>query len=270
MAGRACPCGNHEIVGINYKRQNKMTIFRTTMLTLLLFVSVETFGQESDSSIDTARKAVTVENKIRFRKRMRFITNDQINQLKDGALLVRLQSKKKSITALRKIGKDHLADKIETKQRNYNVKIVSAFKTNFNFCPTYFFFSDFSQNIRDRQFDKVIFLSDSLFADSTTKFNQSNFLIAEFGTIEQDTAKYFSHNSYEPAGSWSLKPTSNYYGGPRMGYGALIIKSNQLIQLRRPFPYYVRTFDSLPIRRSPNKTVKKMNKKLYKFYKKNK
>lgn len=240
------------------------------MLTLLLFVSVLTFGQVSNSPTDTIQKTATKEKKISFRKQMRVLTKEQINQLKSGALFVRLQTKKNSITALRKIGREKIADKMEREQKNYNLKIVSAFKTNFNFCPTYFFFSDYSQNIREKQFDKVIFLTDSLLPDTTIKFKESNFLTAEFGTIEQDTAKYFSHNSYESDGNWSLKRVESYYGGPNTGFGALIIKSDQLIQLRGPFPYYVRTFDSLPIKRSQNITVKKMNKKLYKYYDKRK
>lgn len=147
------------------------------------------------------------------------------------------------------------------------MSIISAFKANFNFCPTYFFFSGSSTNIRERQFDKVVFLNDSLLPDTTLKFNNTSFLTAEFGTIEQDTAKYFSHYSYEPNARLSVKRVENYYGGPNMGFAALIINSDKFVQLRRPFPYYVRTFESLPIERSVNKAVRKMNKKLYKYYK---
>ena len=244
-----------------------MTIFRATILTLLLFVSVVTSAQVVNSSMDTSQKTVTKEKRIGFRKQLRILTKEQINQLKDGALFVRLQTKKKSINAFRKAGNDKLADKIETKQRNYNLKIASAFKTNFTFCPIYFFFSDYSRDIRERHFDNVVFLTDSLLADSTIKFTKKHFLTAEFGTIEQDTAKYYSQNSIESDGNWSVKRVDNYYGRPHMGFGALIIKSDQFIQLRRPFPYYVRTFDSFPIKRKPKKTVKKMNKKLNRFYK---
>lgn len=243
-----------------------MTFFRTTTITLLLFVSVVTYGLANGSTIDITQKTVTKEKKGSFRKQMRVLAKEQIIQLKEGALLVRLQTKKNSINALRKIGKGELADEIEAQQRNYNLKIISAFKNNFDFCPTYFFFSDYSQNILERQFDKVMFLSDSLHTDTTIKFNKGHFLTAEFGTIEQDTAKYFSHYSYESDQNGSSKPVSNYYGGSNIGFGALIIKSDQLIQLRRPFPYYVRTFDSLPIKRRLDKTVGKMNKKLHQFY----
>lgn len=243
-----------------------MFITRVIVLISLIFVSVITFGQTSNSLIDITKNKAKKEKKISYRKQKRRLAKQQINQLKDGALLVRLKTKKNSIAALRKIGKDKLAEKLEEKQRKYNLKIVAAFKRNFKFCPTYFFFSDYSQNIRDRQFDKVIFLTDSLVLDTTIKFNNCNFLTAEFGTIEQDTAKRFSHYSYESDGNWNLKEVKNYIGGHSMSFGALIIKSDQLIQLRRPFPFYVRTFDSLPISRSPKKVVKKMNRKLRKYY----
>jgi hypothetical protein len=56
-----------------------------------------------------------------------------------------------------------------------------------------------------------------------------------------------------------------------MGFDALIISSDKFIQLRRPFPYYVRTRDAMPKSKVIFKTVAKMNKKLHRFYlKKNK
>ena len=139
---------------------------------------------------------------------------------------------------------------------------------NFNFCPTYFFYSDYSKNVMEGQLDKVIFLSDSLQADSTIKINKPNYLTAEFGIIERDTLQYFSHHDYEPGGNWHLHKVKKYQGGTNMGFEALLIKNNKLFQLTHPFPFYVRTFNSLPIKRSLKRTVKKMNKKLFKFYKK--
>lgn len=213
-----------------------------------------------------AQKTQTNKNKVSFRKQNVSISKEQINQLKNGALLIRLKTKMNSIAALKKIGKNKLAAKVEKNQADYNLSIISAFRANFNFCPTYFFFSGFSTNIRERQFNKVVFLNDSLLPDTTLKFKKTSFLTAEFGTIQQDTAKYFSHYSYEPNAKLSVKRVKNYYGGPNMGFAALIINSDKFVQLRRPFPYYVRTFESLPIERSVNKAVRKMNKKLYKYY----
>lgn len=220
------------------------------------------------SSSAISQDTIPKKKKISFRKQLNASTTEHIIQLKEGALLVRLKTKKLGINALRKVGKNEEADIIEKKQAEFNLNIISSFKANFNFCPTYFFFSDQSTNIKERQFDKVIFLNDSLRPDTTIKFNNQYFRIADFGVVEQDTAKYFSHYSFEQDANFSIKKVSNYYGGPDFGYSGLIISSDRFIQLRHPFPYFVRTRDALPTKKKLNVTVKTMNKKLQTFYKK--
>ena len=96
---------------------------------LLFFISITGILQATQ----------TEKNKPSLRKQRNYSAKKQINQLKDGALLVRLKTKKNTISALRKIGKSKLADEIEKKQSEYNLNIITAFKTNFDFCPTYFF-----------------------------------------------------------------------------------------------------------------------------------
>ncbi len=213
----------------------------------LLALFTRTLGQSGNDSLNKNKSSPKFRS---FHKQLQARTKEQINELKTGALLVRLQTRKLAINALKKSGLNKEADRIERKQKELNIKIVAAFKAEFTFCPTYIFYSDYSQNVMDRQFDKVSFLTDSLRVDSTIKFTKRNFLTAEFGIIEPDTAKHIS-------------------GGEHMGFDALLIKSDQFIQLRRPFPYYVRTLDLLPTKRNPNQVVKKMNKKLEKFYKEN-
>jgi hypothetical protein len=177
-------------------------------------------------------------------QQLKKISKQQINQLNKGVLLVRLKAKKKTILKLRKSGKDNLANKIEQQQAELNKKIVSAFRDNFEFCSTYFFFSEHSKSIKDKQFSNVIFLNDNLVPDSIIKFDyNANFFIAEFVTLEQN-----DHAN--------------------MGFEALVIRNDQFVQLKRPFPYYARTFGSLPIKQKLEKAVRRMNKKLYKFLKK--
>lgn len=227
----------------------------------LLILLVPTFGLTQNT---TEKK-----KKVCYRDQLKILTTQQINQLHNGALLVRLQTKKKSIAALRKTKKDKLADMIETRQAELNKVIIRAFQDNFDFCPVYFFFSNHSENVRKKQFDKVEFLNYSLLPDTNINFDHKDFLISEFGTIEQDKAKHFD-GYYTVQGENGLEKRTKYYGGSNMRFGALIIKSDQFVQLRKPFPYYVRTFDSLPIRRKPKKVVIKMNMKLLNFYNINK
>jgi hypothetical protein len=230
---------------------------------LLFFLILCNFG--------IAQENTQVKKKVSFKKQVNAAAKVQINQLKNGALLVRLKTKKPTIAALRKIGREKQAIAMEEKQAKFNVDIIKAFKLNFNFCPTYFFYSDYSIKVREKEFDKVVFLNDSLKPDSSIKFLNTSFLVAEFGVLQQDTARHISHYTYESAKNFSLKQETHYYGGPSLGLDGLIISSDQLIQLRHPFPYFNRTLDPMPKSSVLNRAVRKMNKKLHKFYtKKNK
>lgn len=198
------------------------------------------------------------------KKQLKALSVMQINQLQNGALLVRLHTKAPSIDALRKQGNENKANKIERKQKEFNLAVRQAFLNHFDFCPTYFFYSEQSVAVRNKQFENVDFLNDSLQPDKSIIFSSSSFLTAEFGAIEQDTNTYFKDYHYV-AGAEGLERRTSYYGGPTMGFGALVIKSDIFIQLCKPFPYYVRTFDSFIVKRRPKTVVKKMNKKLRKY-----
>jgi hypothetical protein len=234
---------------------------RIRLIILFLIVSAIGIAQESHQG----------KKKISFRKQLKASTKVQINQLKNGALLVSLKTNKSKIAALKKIGRNDQAQALEEKQRQLNKSILAAFKAKFNFCTTYFFFSDYAIYAKERAFDKVVFLNDSLIPDSNIMFQNKTFLVASFGKLEQDTAKHLSHYTLASDNNFSVTQVRNYYGGPNMGFDALIISSDKFIQLRRPFPYYVRTRDAMPKSKVIFKTVAKMNKKLHRFYlKKNK
>lgn len=219
------------------------------------------------------------QNIIRQKKR---VAEEQIKNLKQGTLLVRLKTSELKINALIKMGDLEEASKVKKAQDIENKKIVAAFKNNFNFCKTVFFFSNNSDNVRKGNCENI-FLNDSLIIDEFKFVDTSkSIFIAEFGTIEQDTLKHFSHYTYEPDGDWSVKKVSHYYGGPDFGFDALIIRDKNFVQLSKPFPYYTRAiFKSLkqhPIEAlfiapilvhqswSYNQTVKKMNWKLIKYF----
>ncbi|MFI5220239.1 MAG: hypothetical protein ACHQNT_12200 [Bacteroidia bacterium] len=191
--------------------------------------------------------------------------NEEIDHLKDGVLLVRLQTKENGITALRKMGNNEFADIIMEKQLQQNKEIISAFKNNFTFCPAYFFLSNYSDSVLSKQINGIVFLDDNLQPDTTVKLNNRKFLTAEFGIIEQDPAKYFS-GYYYYQGENGLERRSAYDGGPDLRFGALKIMNDKLVQLKRPFPYYVRTFNSTPFKRKFSKVVRKMNKNLFSYY----
>jgi hypothetical protein len=231
----------------------------TRLLTLLFLF---TLSQASGYVPEKSRN-----KKTSHRKQAKAIVKEQINKLKDGALLVRLQTKANTIAALREMGDEELSDEVNEKQLNYNKGIITAFKNNFTFCPVYFFYSNYSDSILAGQINGIVFVNDNLQPDTTIKLNNGNFLTAEFGMMEQDTAKYFSNYYYYP-GENGPERKSEYYGTPNMRGNVLKIMSDHLVQLKRPFPYYVKTFDSLPFKRKLSKTVLRMNKKLLSCYEK--
>ena len=191
----------------------------------------------------------------------------QIKDLRNGALLVRLRTKEKSIKALREVGWYSMADKIEQKQADLNQEIVTAFTYFFDFCPTYFFYSHHSNNIKNKEFEKVEFLNEKMELDTSIHFNEKAFLTAEFGTLDLDTARH-SGGLYRGKTEEGYKTSKYYVRKSNLQFGALSIKSDEFVQLRDPFPFYVRTFpiNDYKLLRSPEFVVEKMNEKLYFYY----
>jgi hypothetical protein len=209
-------------------------------------------------------------------------SKEQILQLRNGVLLVRLKTSENKIKALQKVHRSELAIEIGKQQKMENEKIVAAFRDEFDFCQVEFFYSNNSKKILAKEYGPI-FLDDQLNIDPSIKFDTTKpVFIAEFGRIEQDTTKYFSHFSNEEDTVGVRRRVKNYYGGPNLRVCALIILDDNFVQLHRPFPFYSRRFivkqshnpnqpdeSFLPIRLTFDKVVERMNKKLTKYYKKN-
>jgi hypothetical protein len=221
---------------------------RISLFILLLFPFV-CFAQESSKK------------KVSLRRQNIIIMSQQITNLREGALLVRLHTKTNTANFLRKIGKDEMAERIESEQHEENQNIVIGFRKNFNFCPVYFFYENYTSALRKKQIDSIVFVNDMLMPDSSIRLNEKKFLVAEFYELQKDTAKYYDRDYLYDG----FRKRRGYWGGPDMQLKALIVRSDEFVQLKRPFPYYVRTYDDL-FKRSPQKAVMILNKKLNKFF----
>ena len=69
--------------------------------------------------------------------------NQNIQLLKNGALLVRLKTSENLINAYLKKGKIAEAEKIKEEQLKKNKEIVAAFKSQFTFCKDHWLFIQF-------------------------------------------------------------------------------------------------------------------------------
>jgi hypothetical protein len=226
----------------------------TRLLLLVFLLPLIAYGQGTSN-----------EKWLSYSEKNAAIMKQNIRELKDGALLVRLMTKENSINALRENGRTDLADRVEQAQRKYNKEIISAFRQYFDFCPVYFFLSPYSDLVRNKQLSEVQFLNDSLEPDPSINPATTNFLTAEFGYIEQDTASYYD-GPYYYCNENGLEKRRACYGSANTSFTALIIKSDQFIQLKRPFPYYLRTYNDWPLKRKLTTVVRMMNDKLFNYF----
>lgn len=199
------------------------------------------------------------------------ISKYYIHFLKDGALFVRLQTKSRKIEILKKAGNIAAANKVKSDQIKINKSIIKSFKDGFTFCPVFFFYSHDTKHVMKHQLDSVKFLNSELQHDPNIE-TPNQFLTAEFAIIKEDTSKNYPGNNadgshfYAKDSLGNIKEVKYYNGGTNMSFGALLIKSDQFIQLTKPFPYYVRNLATLPIlRRSHFKVVTLLNTKLFYF-----
>lgn len=165
---------------------------------------------------------------------------ERIMSLHDGVLLVRLQTRSKSIETIRERGMVEKADQMQAELKEKNEEIIHAFEKEYDFSRVFFFQIEDSKAITEGDYSEVAFFDfqrDTIDPD----LGQTYFLTAEFGRVQSDATD--------------------------SGFGALIIMNDQFVQLQDPFPSYTRTFETLFfLRRDAKMVVRKMNENLHYFY----
>jgi len=165
----------------------------------------------------------------KFRKRRIVISAWQINQLKAGALVVRLKTNQKLITALRKQGNEALALQKEMEQFAIDQNTMYAYKKSFNFCKVYFIYSNSSDTLLNGA-RSGIFLDDNLNVDPNISMQEKYYMIAErdyaynssIGFVKEDSARVVIES-----------------GNP-VKEMAIVVKNKYGHQLKGPFPYFVK------------------------------
>ena len=185
----------------------------------------------------------------------------QIIDLHNNAILVRLKTSDNQINALKEMGRNDDAEEFRKKQFAINREIVNAFKKNFNFCPVYFFYSSSSYYIKHQQYNGHL-LNDSLVADTSVKFNSNKAYIAEFDYLDPDTIysgrSLYDQKSYQSDSLLSLSTTHLTE--------ALVLRNAYFTQLKQPFPYYIK-MEEWKARKSYAMAVGMLNQQLHNFFK---
>ncbi|MEO8088621.1 MAG: hypothetical protein ABI763_17515 [Bacteroidota bacterium] len=188
----------------------------------------------------------------------------QIRDLKSGCLLVMLHTHQNKIDALLKIGKPAKSARVQKFQTEKNKAIIRTFHKQFNFCLVYFFMNSQANELVGKGIDSVTFVNDSLQPDPAIRPTSQKYFVAEFTTMQMDTGMYFGgyRLSTQDSGAWR-KPY--YYSTSTYGYQAFIFESPQLIQLKRPFKYFVTITEIDRKIFLLNSVVRKSNRRLHRF-----
>lgn len=140
---------------------------------------------------------------------------NQISELKNGVLLVRLATSTAKIKALKARGRRTEAEEIEAEQHRINREIIRAFRRKFDFCRVEFFLATDSRKVKEGK-SEGIFLDDQLNPDSSITVNSlAAVYTAEFGSTARGT-------------------------GGGVDISALVIMDRNFNMLEKPFPYYTR------------------------------
>lgn len=170
----------------------------------------------------------------------------QLKSLEEGVLLVRLFNKSKAIQSMRNKGLEEAADKFEREAADKNQEIARAFQSQFTLCPVYFFYSDESEKVLNKNSRELTLIDYDLRPiDSFIDLTENEFFIAEFSNIETK---------------------DNETGQIEYGFSALIIRDSKFQILERPFPYYQRSYDGVMlVYKTPETVVRKWQESLLNF-----
>jgi hypothetical protein len=193
-----------------------------------LLISYVCFGQTESDAVFRPKDYKSQDQFKHFYKRREIISKWQINQLKNGALVVRLHSNRNLIEQLKKKGHADLATQKEHETFALNKDITNAFLKHYAFSKVYFIYSHHSDTLL-KGARSGIFLDSNLVIDQNITMAEEFYMIAEkdliynssIGFVPQDTA-VFVHET----GTSSKE----------MG---VILKNKYGHQLKDPFPYYV-------------------------------
>lgn len=168
----------------------------------------------------------------KFYQRRKLISAWQINQLKEGALVVKLKTNNLSIDALTKSGNKMMARKKTLEMLAINLNLTRAYRSIYNFSKVYFMFSNYSDSLLNGQ-RKNIFLDTNLAIDPGIEMKENFYLLAETDDI------YNSSIGFVPEDSAKLV---SEHGSKTTAMAPIVIKNKYGHQLKRPFPYLYYSF----------------------------
>jgi len=125
------------------------------------------------------------------------IANTHIEQLRDGVLLVQLDSKYGEIYVLQKYLKQQEANALKKEQGLRNKEVCLAFKEEFDFSEVYFYYKFHNEQLLSGDYEEVVFYNDKLEIDYDFDLTAQPFYIAAFEDIDR-TGLHIYDNKLQP------------------------------------------------------------------------
>ena len=228
----------------------------------LSLISFTSYSQSTASNIlyesEIIRRAyetgVTADELWEIRKKEVAESYEAITLLNGGTMIFLLDFKKKEYEYYLKFNNEKAASKLKKKQAKINKSIMLAMDSLFTFCSVVYISTDDVMNVIEEKFDQLTFYNQNFKTYKNKNIKKDSFLIGQFGNVEQDEAVY-SHND----------SINKNYGGNKMSLSALVIRKSNMVQLRKPFPYYQKYFAFGIVKKRYNRPARTLNTEMKRF-----
>lgn len=186
-----------------------------------------------------------------FRNNMIRIAHGNIVTIKEGGLLVRLNSSENKIKKLLELGKAELAEEARLADVQDRQNTIEAFQQEFNFTNVYFFEANQTTLIKNGEFANLKLFDVNMDVVEDVEFLNQGFLVGAFDRVFQTIV-------VKDAGKTS-KRIENVATAKR----GLVIMDSNFQQLLYPFPYRVITSNTGD---KEIRAVNRMNYLLHEWY----
>lgn len=195
---------------------------------VFVLAAVSLLAQEDPTVRNNEREYKDGEQFEKFRRRRRTISAWQINQLREGALVVKLKTNNLVVNALEKNGDSKEAEVKRLEAAGINVNMMRAFRNYFNFCKLYFIYSQQGDSLL-KGVRRGIFLDSSLQVDPAIEMTESYYMLAETDRLYNSTIGFVPEDSARIVIEKGTPTTQEPY---------IVIKNKYGHQLNKPFPYF--------------------------------
>jgi hypothetical protein len=209
------------------------------VLCLMLLLSLRSFSQKEDPKVLDDRKDREKDYQDKkgfdkFKKRSAQVSAWQIQNLKFGAIVVRLQNNQRKIDAYRKMDDKNNLYETMARTQFLNKTMIRSVLKEVDFCKVYFIYAQSSDSLLKGK-KQGIFLDSTLKVDPNITMTENYYVLMEtdyvynssIGFVEEDSARKVSET------------------GPQTVFAPFVLKNKYGHQLKDPFPFYTNKMTAL-------------------------